>query len=70
MPEINYMFPYESEKKYSAVFYKEKEHLVTVKGSVETILKFCTNIENGKTKKRINKKKVLEQNEELDLLIL
>ncbi len=64
-PEINYMFPYESEKKYSAVFFKENEQYVTVKGSVEVILNFCTNIESGKSKKRINKKKILEQNEEL-----
>ncbi|NLA33068.1 MAG: HAD-IC family P-type ATPase [Mollicutes bacterium] len=65
MPEITYMFPYESEKKYSAVFYQEKEQFVTVKGSLEIVLNFCTNVESGKTKKRINKKKILELNENL-----
>lgn len=37
--------PYESENKYSAVFYeKDGETYCTVKGSLETVAKFCKNI--------------------------
>lgn len=40
--EIIGTIPYESENKYSAVFYKEDEQTrITIKGSVETVLNFC-----------------------------
>lgn len=58
--------PYESEKKYSAVFYRqENEVYITVKGSLETILPFCKNmIVNGKTEK-LDSKIVMKQNDAL-----
>ncbi|MEG2028780.1 MAG: HAD-IC family P-type ATPase [Bacilli bacterium] len=38
--------PYESEKRYSAAFYEEKNnYYVTIKGSIEKVLEFCTNID-------------------------
>jgi len=40
--------PYESENKFSAVFFEENnENYVTVKGSSETILEFCTSQRNN-----------------------
>lgn len=62
---IDFIIPYESEKKYSAVFWQDKVINSTVKGSVETVLKFCSYMQYGKTKKKIDKKKVLILNEEL-----
>ncbi len=39
------MIPYESENKYSAVFYeKDGENYCTVKGSLEVVKSFCSNI--------------------------
>lgn len=63
--EINYIIPYESEKKYSAVFYEDKYDYCTVKGATGTVIDFCTQMQTGKTKKRINKKKIKELNENL-----
>ena len=52
--------PYESENKYSAVFYKEKSEVrCTAKGSVEVIVDFCKNI------KKEEKEKIMNQNEYL-----
>jgi len=64
--EVIDRIPYESEKKYSAVFYKDNSSIkVTAKGSVEKILEFCSyELENG-TRKQIDKEKILKQNEEL-----
>ena len=58
--------PYESENKYSALFYeKDGTNYCTAKGSIEVILSFCDSmIENGK-KVKIDKEKLLSQNEEL-----
>lgn len=58
--------PYESEKKYSAVFYQNNSDAhITIKGSLETILPFCNNmIVNGKIEK-LDSKKIIKQNEEL-----
>ena len=54
--------PYESENKYSAVFFKENgKTYCTVKGSIEVISNFCTTT-NGK---RINRKKLVSENENL-----
>ena len=62
------MIPYESEKKYSAVFYKKDDSIYcTAKGSVETILDFCKySYVNGK-KIKLDKEKILKQNENLAL---
>lgn len=58
--------PYESEKKYSAVFFKkEKQIQVTIKGSLEAILPFCKEMQIGKKLQRLDKNKILKQNEEL-----
>lgn len=61
-----YDIPYESENKYSAVFYKiDDDVLCTAKGSIEVILDFCKySYENGE-KVKLNKEKILKQNEEL-----
>ena len=61
-----YEVPYESEKKYSAIFYKDDNSIrCTAKGSVEVLLDFCNySYSNGK-KVKINKEKILKQNESL-----
>lgn len=57
--------PYESEKKYSAVFYEEEKTYSTIKGSVETVLSFCTKMMiNGKIIK-VDKDIINKQNDEL-----
>lgn len=58
--------PYESEKKFSAVFYKSGDNLrCTAKGSLEVILEFCTHSYiNGKSVK-IDKDSIIKQNESL-----
>ncbi len=63
--ELDYIIPYESENKFSAVFYTEKKIASSAKGSVEKILDFCSKMQIGKTTKKINKKLILAQNEEL-----
>ena len=51
------MLPYESENKYSAVFYEQDgETYATVKGSLETVCSFCDKVDE----KNLNK-----QNEDL-----
>ena len=60
------IIPYESEKKYSAVFYMNDDKVFcTAKGSVETILEFCTHTYKDGKLVKINKEKILEQNEKL-----
>ncbi len=57
--------PYESEKKFSAVFYSDGEEVrCTAKGSVEVILDYCTTM-NENNPIKINKEKILKQNEKL-----
>lgn len=58
--------PYESEKKYSAVFYeKEDDVYCTAKGSVEEIIKFCSHSYADNKKIKLNEEEILKQNEEL-----
>lgn len=58
--------PYESLKKYSAVFFKMNDKMYcTAKGSVEVILDFCSYSYVNSERKKINKEKILKQNEEL-----
>jgi len=53
--------PYESENKYSAVFYeKNGETYCTIKGSLEKVLEFCS---NSNLVNKHNEKKLNEQNE-------
>lgn len=55
--------PYESQNKYSAVFYKKgKDTYCTIKGSLEIVTSFCNSIN---LKKDFNIKKLEEQNEYL-----
>ena len=56
--------PYESENKYSAIYYRDGEEIhCTAKGSVETILSFSSTM--GTNKAPLDKEKILAQNEEL-----
>ena len=58
------IIPYESENKYSAVFYElDNEIYCTVKGSLEVVKSFCSNI--NLTKEKINSNILEEQNEKL-----
>ena len=58
------IIPYESENKYSAVFYeKENEVYCTVKGSLEVVKAFCQNI--NLTNESINSDLLENQNEAL-----
>ncbi len=58
--------PYESEKKYSAYFYrKDGKDYCTAKGSIEVILNFCKYSFQGKKRVKIDKSKILKQNEAL-----
>lgn len=55
--------PYESENKYSAVFYeKDGEVYCTVKGSLEVVQEFCSKINFAKT---TDYEKLVKQNEEM-----
>ena len=61
--EVLETIPYESENKYSAVFYKKGDDIYcTVKGSLEVVMDFCKDINFLKD---FNKRKIKEQNEEL-----
>lgn len=61
-----YEIPYESEKKYSAVFYKKDNDIYcTAKGSIEEIIKFCSHSYVDGKKVKLDKNKILKQNEEL-----
>jgi len=58
------IIPYESENKYSAVFYeKDNEVYCTVKGSLEVVRKFCKDI--NLIDEKISSKVLEEQNERL-----
>lgn len=58
--------PYESEKKYSAVYYKkDNEIYCTAKGSVEEIIEFCSHSYVNNKKVKLNKEEILKQNEAL-----
>lgn len=58
--------PYESEQKFSAVFYEENNEVhCTVKGSLEKLLGFCNNMVVGNEIKPIDKELLLKQNEDL-----
>ena len=58
--------PYESENKYSAVFYKNSEGtFVTCKGAVDVLFEFCDRMYDGNKIVKIDKDKIYKQNEEL-----
>ena len=58
--------PYESEKKYSAVFYEEDNfNFCTIKGSLEVVLSFCDSMYvNGKISS-LNIENIIKQNDSL-----
>ena len=58
--------PYESENKYSAVFYREKgRNYATIKGSVDTVLDFCNRMADNGEITELDREKILNQNVEL-----
>lgn len=64
--EVVGTIPYESENKYSAVFYKKNdEYYCTVKGSPEKVMSFCKKMTNGNKNKKIDIELLKSQNEEL-----
>ena len=61
--EIIKSIPYESENKYSAIFYKQDEKIYcAAKGSLETILEYCKYMRIDNEIVKINKDKLIEQN--------
>lgn len=57
--------PYESENKFSAIFYKENEEIrCTVKGSIEKVLSFSNKMKTDKVVP-LEKDQLLKQNEDL-----
>ena len=64
--EVVGTIPYESENKYSAVFYKkDDEYYCTVKGSLEKIMDFCKYMNMNNKKSKLDKELLKEQNESL-----
>ncbi len=58
--------PYESENKYSAIFYESKGEIhCTVKGSIEKIIEFSKKMKKGESVTPIDEKMLLKQNENL-----
>lgn len=58
--------PYESENKYSAVFYEDGKHIkATMKGSLETILDHCTNQTINQQEVALEKEKQIAIHEKL-----
>ena len=64
--EVLKRIPYESENKYSAVFYKYQDEIYcTVKGSFEKVSEFCNKMQLGDKESNFNKEKLSFQNDEL-----
>ena len=60
------IIPYESENKYSAVYYEQNgETHCTTKGSLEKILSFCTDMKVGDKYEKLDKDLIQKQNDEL-----
>ncbi len=58
--------PYESEKKYSAAFYREEDsNYCTIKGSLETVLSFCESMYVGGKISNLNIGEIVKQNDSL-----
>ena len=58
--------PYESENKYSAVFYEREDKIhCTIKGSLEKVFEFCDYMIVNDKRVKINKELITEQNEKL-----
>ena len=64
--EVLRKIPYESENKYSAVFYKyNNEVYCTVKGSIEVVLSFCNKMIVDNKEVKVDYQELMHQNEEL-----
>ncbi len=64
--EITECINYESEKKYSAVFYKENEtEYCTIKGSLEKVLEFSTTMKVNNKNEKLDIEKIRKQHEDL-----
>ena len=58
--------PYESEKKFSAIFYKHNNKVYcTAKGSLEVILEFCSHSYSNGRRVKLNKEAIMKQNDEM-----
>ena len=58
--------PYESENKYSVVYFKENDKIMcTIKGSCEVVLEFCNKMKCSDGVKKIDKEKIYVLNEGL-----
>ena len=63
IPKVEYRIAYEPVQKYSAVFFKQKDNMrVTVKGAPEKILDFCEYMDMGGRNEKIDKQKIMYQN--------
>ena len=66
VPKAEYRMAYEPAQKYSAVFFKQKDKMtVTVKGAPERILDFCEYMNIDGENQKIDKQKILYQNNQL-----
>lgn len=66
VPKAEYRIAYEPAQKYSAVFFKQKDKMtVTVKGAPEKILDFCEYMNIDGENQKIDKQKILYQNNQL-----
>ena len=66
VPKAEYRIAYEPAQKYSAVFFKQKDKMtVTVKGAPERILDFCEYMNIDGENQKIDKQKILYQNNHL-----
>src|SRR5574344_1638715 len=57
--------PYESENKYSAVFYNDNGNRITVKGSPEVVMNFCNSMLIDGKNKKIDTKYIEDENNRL-----
>ena len=63
---VIHQIPYESENKYSAVFYEcDGKRYVTVKGSLEKLLDYSSTMDVGAKPVKIDTEKIVAQNEDL-----
>ncbi len=60
------MIPYESERKFSAAFYRKKDKtFVAAKGAVETMLNFCNRMQYGGTTVDVDREQIERQAEDM-----
>ena len=63
VPKVEYRIAYEPALKYSAVFFRQKNDIkVTVKGAPERILDFCEYMDVDGVNEKIDKRKIIYQN--------